>query len=1011
MNQVLLFLLLGLGTGATIAAIAVGIVVTYRGSGFINLAAGAIAMLAGFSFWALRTGELGFTLSTPPAVVLSYVFVIAISIVIELAVFRPLRSAAPLAKLVASLGVLLTAQASMLLAFGTSQHPQPTIIPVRIVRMLDSAVPLSVFVVSGIVVALTAILWALYRWTRFGLATRAASENDVGARLAGLSPNELSLANTLLANLLLGTLGILAGSVAALDTTTLPFLVVPALAAALFARLTSFWIACLCGLGIGMMKSLIEYASTKSWFPTTQGLAVPGVKELLVFVLIVAAMFLRGASLPTRGELVEQRLPDVPRPKHSVKLAIPATALCAIALVVLPFDFRQALTNSLIGIVMALSLVVITGFVGQISVVQLALAGVAGFTVSHLAVDAGIGFPLAPLVGVAAAVLLGLVTAVSALRVRGVGLAVVTIAAAVAVYNFGFINPTWGGGAIGSPVPDPHLFGINLGPNASFRGLDGNVPSPVFGWVALTAAVLLGLLVVSVRRGILGRRMLAVRSNERAAAGAAINVRNVKLTAFGISALIAGVAGTLYAYNFGSVSADRFSVPLALSLIAFAYTGGITLVSGAVFAGLVAAQGLLPYTLDTWFGLSGNWFLLFGGLILIFTLIQNPDGVAGSFYRTSQARAKRKAERSEPGPARRRELRPRHNRPFRPLRRRARGRRRRRRRRSGSAGRPDRTERCRQDDVHRRDHGVRPIDRPRRARRARSRGAAAARTRAARARPDLAEHRAVRRPHRARESHRGRPAPVVPGPRSGARGKHVGPSAAAENALELLDLGPIAEAMPAEMTQGQRKLVGVARAIAMEPRLLCLDEPAAGLDTNESKDLGQRLRQIADSGTTTLLIDHDMGLVMTICDQIIVLEFGKVIASGSPDEVRRDPRVVTAYLGGAATAERAPASPARSARGRDAMSAGARAREPDGRVRRRRGGPRHQPCRGPGRDRRPARRERRGQDDDAARRLRSRAPARRRDPFPGQDLHRVQPSARAKLGIAHVLRTAASSSG
>jgi branched-chain amino acid transport system permease protein len=650
-NQVLLFLLLGLGTGATIAAIAVGIVVTYRGSGFINLAAGAIAMLAGFSFWALRTGELGFTLSTPPAVVLSYVFVIAISIVIELAVFRPLRSAAPLAKLVASLGVLLTAQASMLLAFGTSQHPQPTIIPVRIVRMLDSAVPLSVFVVSGIVVALTAILWALYRWTRFGLATRAASENDVGARLAGLSPNELSLANTLLANLLLGTLGILAGSVAALDTTTLPFLVVPALAAALFARLTSFWIACLCGLGIGMMESLIEYASTKSWFPTTKGLALPGVKELLVFALIVAAMFLRGASLPTRGELVEQRLPDVPRPKHSVKLAIPATALCAIALVVLPFDFRQALTNSLIGIVMALSLVVITGFVGQISVVQLALAGVAGFTVSHLAVDAGIGFPLAPLVGVAAAVLLGLVTAVSALRVRGVGLAVVTIAAAVAVYNFGFINPTWGGGAIGSPVPDPHLFGINLGPNASFRGLDGNVPSPVFGWVALTAAVLLGLLVVSVRRGILGRRMLAVRSNERAAAGAAINVRNVKLTAFGISALIAGVAGTLYAYNFGSVSADRFSVPLALSLIAFAYTGGITLVSGAVFAGLVAAQGLLPYTLDTWFGLSGNWFLLFGGLILIFTLIQNPDGVAGSFYRTSQARAKRKAERSEPGPA------------------------------------------------------------------------------------------------------------------------------------------------------------------------------------------------------------------------------------------------------------------------------------------------------------------------------------------------------------------------
>jgi branched-chain amino acid transport system ATP-binding protein len=138
-------------------------------------------------------------------------------------------------------------------------------------------------------------------------------------------------------------------------------------------------------------------------------------------------------------------------------------------------------------------------------------------------------------------------------------------------------------------------------------------------------------------------------------------------------------------------------------------------------------------------------------------------------------------------------------------------------------------------------------------------------------------------------------------------GKRAGGSAAAEHALELLDLAPIAEAMPGELTQGQRKLVGVARAIAMEPRLLCLDEPAAGLDTHESDDLGRRLRRIADAGTTTLLIDHDMGLVMTICDRITVLEFGKVIASGSPDEVRRDPRVVTAYLGSAAAGQPATA--------------------------------------------------------------------------------------------------------
>ena len=130
-------------------------------------------------------------------------------------------------------------------------------------------------------------------------------------------------------------------------------------------------------------------------------------------------------------------------------------------------------------------------------------------------------------------------------------------------------------------------------------------------------------------------------------------------------------------------------------------------------------------------------------------------------------------------------------------------------------------------------------------------------------------------------------------------GRRPGAAESPGEALRLLDLGSLSDAMPAELTQGQRKLVGVARAVAMRPRLLCLDEPAAGLDTRESEDLGQRLRRIADAGTTTLLIDHDMGLVMTICDRIVVLEFGKVIAAGPPDEVRRDPRVVKAYLGGA----------------------------------------------------------------------------------------------------------------
>jgi branched-chain amino acid transport system permease protein len=638
MQQVVLFALLGLGTGALIAGIALGVVLTYRGSGIINLATGAVAMVAGYSFWSLKSDFFGFTLGTVPGLVVTLLVCALVGVLMEVLVFRPLRTAAPLAKLVASLGILLSLQSAMLLSFGTSPKTPPDILPGGSVNVYHVPIPVNRFWLAGIVIAITAVLMAAYRWTRFGLATRAASENEVAGMLAGLSPNQLSLANTVIAAIVAGIMGVLAAPLVQVDSTSLPLQIVPALAAAVFAGFTSFGIAGLVGLLIGVAQSLLFYASTLSWFPTDQGSPLPGVQALLAFVVIVIGLFLRGASLPTRGELVEKRLPVAPRPERFLRPAALFTALAVLLLIVLPFDYRQALMLSLIGVVVCLSMVVIIGFVGQVSLAQVALAGVSGFVVSRLVVHAGVGFPWGPLAGSFGAAALGVIVGASALRVRGVSLAVVTLAGAVAIEQFGFNNSTWGAGSFGSPVKQPTLGGLNLGSTASFRGLDDKIPSPVLGFLFVAVVVLLCLLVANLRRSQVGQRMLAVRSNERAAAAAGINVAHVKFLAFAVSSFIAGTAGWMYAYNFGSVSAARFGILIALSFVAFAYIGGVTMVSGAVFGGLIATEGLFSHLIESVFGISGNWLLLFGGVVLIVNLIAFPEGVAGSRYQKKQLR-------------------------------------------------------------------------------------------------------------------------------------------------------------------------------------------------------------------------------------------------------------------------------------------------------------------------------------------------------------------------------------
>jgi branched-chain amino acid transport system permease protein len=650
MTDYLFYLLLGTGAASIIAAFGLGLVITYQGSGIVNFAYGAMAMWVAYVYADLRDGAYPFPIPGLPAryhfdhdvgfrwaMLLAMLSAGVMGLLVYLLVFRPLRRAPSLAKVVASIGLVIVFMTLVDRRFADKTTIRVgAILPRQPVTITGNlTVPRDGLWLALIVLVITAGVWATSKYTRVGLVTRAAAENEKGAVLLGFSPDFLAGVSFVLASVIGGLIAILAAPMIQLGSAVFTFgFLIPALGAALLGKFRFVWPTVLAGLSIGMVQSTFtKLQGDLSWFPKY------GAREGLPFLVIIIAMVVLGERLPDRGAVDTWKLPAVPPAKVTgVNTCVPLVVVLAGLFLLGPL-WRGAIMTTVIATLLALSFVVLTGFGGQTSLAQMAFAGVAGFALSKLATQWGVPFPIAPLLACALATVFGVILGFPALRVRGTNLAIVTLAGGVAISEFIFKNPAFVGDSStgGAKVPNPKLgpwdLGLVLGTKSS---------RPVFGVFLVAVVFVMALAVANIRRSATGRRMLAVRSNERAASAIGINVGRSKLLVFALSSCIAGVAGCLIAYRFGNVSDASYGTVASLTALAVAYLGGITSVSGAVTAGVVAASGLAFYAMGRVVGSLGRWEALISGVLLIVTAIQNPEGIAGAVRnRFAEARAAR----------------------------------------------------------------------------------------------------------------------------------------------------------------------------------------------------------------------------------------------------------------------------------------------------------------------------------------------------------------------------------
>jgi ABC-type branched-subunit amino acid transport system ATPase component/branched-subunit amino acid ABC-type transport system permease component len=920
----------GLFFTAALILLGQGIVVVHRGSGVINFAAAAIGVVGAYVFYNLWPGH---GLPWPLALVIAVGVSSTIGAATQLLVMGRLRRASLTTKVIATLAVmtLLGGLGDQFLAPNGLIRTAPSFLPAGQFHVSGKlSVTAAQIIVIGIALAVSILLLVMQKRTRFGLATSAVCENPEVAAGMGWSPDVIAAANWALGCGLAALAVILIAPVSGLTVDSLTLLVVPALGAALIGQFESYTLTLLGALVIGIGEAEVGMVTTQA-----------GWAEAAPLLVIIGVLLIRRPAKVDRSHGTA-RLPVVGSGRIGPG-AVAALLVCFGLVAILSPSWLNAFTTSVVLSIALLSIVVLTGYAGQLSLAQFGLAGIGAFVTAWAA--AGFGLPLwaAMLVAVVVTVPVGMAVAVPAFRTRGVALAIATLSLVVVIDDLLLNNPGTASWMKSGALPPLELFGFQ------FDQISHPQRYSVF---ALIVAALVAIAVANLRRSSMGRRLLAIRANPQAASSLGISPVMAKVYAFAIAAAMAAICGSLLEAQLAYADFGLFGSQASIQTVLSTTVGGIGFIPGA-FTGAAGVPGGIMSSVLSLVVSPSNWVIIVVAALTILVLLQSPDGVIPLQIRQfrmqramiGQVIARRRG-RADPatdagkvslaaffGSAGDGWLRSPREDAF------ARA------RRSGSGARQRRIPA--QLDVEALSvvfGGVRALDAvsltvspgeivgligPNGAGKTTFIDAVTGFVTAAGGSVRL-DNASIDSLSSTRRADKGLArsfqslelfedmtvgenllvASEAPTRWQGASDlvwpRRPRTNEAAALAVRDFELEPFLGMVPRGLDHGKRRQVAIARAFAADPALILLDEPAAGLDTKERAELGALIRKVASEWNIgVLLVEHDVNLVFQVCDRVFALVQGRVVAAGTPRDVRRNPEVIEAYLGHGAESDQA----------------------------------------------------------------------------------------------------------